>query len=128
MKHFDLFGIFSGIIGTFFAVILVESTQLRIIFSMGILVILLIIKIVFMSIDNKKLSEDYLELKERHQELSRQYSYKKKKLDHTEFYWNCLNNVFLNTLQTSKEKRFEQAYQLYLKYNLIKDNCEEDKK
>ncbi len=126
MKHFDLFSIFTGILGTFFAVILIDSTQLRIIISMGILVILLIIKIILMSIDNKKLNEKYLELTKKHQELSRQYSYKKKKLDNTEFFWNCLNNAFLNALQTSEEERFEQAYKLYLNYNSIKNYYEEE--
>lgn len=126
MKHFDLFGIFTGIIGTFFTVILIDSTLLRIILSIGILILLLLIKIILMTAENKKLSENYLELEKRHQELSRQYSYKKRKLDYTEFYWNCLGNVFLNTLQASKKERFEQAYDLYLKFNSIKNNYEEE--
>lgn len=124
MKHFDIFGIFSGIIGTFFAVIFVENIYLRIIITLSVLLVLLIIKIVLLSKENKQLRSELSELQIRHKELSRQYSYKKNKLDYTEAYWSSLNIVFLNALQRSKENRFEQAYKLYLIYNHLKNHYE----
>lgn len=76
----------------------------------------------------KKKENELSELRDRHATLSKLYSVKRKKLDAFENLWSSLNTVFVNTLQGSKEKRFEQAYNLYLQYTQIKDNYEEDNK
>lgn len=111
-----------------------NNIRKAILWSTPIIIGSLLVIIVSLLFQNNQLSKDLKakedelsDLKKRHEELSKLFSAKRKKLDNFETLWGSLNTVFINALQGSKEKRFEQAYQLYLQYTSIKDNYEEDK-
>ena len=96
--------------------------------ALCVMVISLIVQNHQMSKALKEKENELTELKNRHETLSKLYSAKRKKLDLFEWLWSSLNIVFQNALQSSKQKRFEEAYNLYLQYNQIKEEREEDNK
>lgn len=96
--------------------------------ALCVMVISLIVQNHQMSKALKEKENELTELKNRHETLSKLYSAKRKKLDLFEWLWSNLNKVFINTLQSSKQKRFEEAYNMYLHYNQLKEEYEEDKK
>jgi len=116
LKTVDIIGIFSGILGIVFCVITIDDLKLKIIISLLILIIILIIKIITSYLEIKKKNAELKDLKIKHSALSKQYKSKNSKLYLYEYCWIALDAVFKNTLQSSEEKRFKTAHELYLSY------------
>lgn len=61
----------------------------------------------------QKVQHELKDVKHKHKELSKQFNMKKYKLTLYENNWILLDSVFLNAIQSSDEKRFNNAYEVY---------------
>ena len=110
------FNYVATIIGLILAIFIIDDMKTKIIICLLILVIAFFIKIMIMSIQEKKLQEKLKNSEDNRNALITQYSEKKSKIDIYEECWSNMNFIFLIMLSKSKEEQFQQAYELYLFY------------
>ncbi len=110
------FNYVATIIGLILAIFIIDDMKTKIIICLLILVIAFFIKIMIMSIQEKKLQEKLKNSEDNRNALITQYSEKKSKIDIYEECWSNMNFIFLIMLSKSKEEQIQQAYELYLFY------------
>lgn len=110
------FNYVATIIGLILAIFIIDDMKTKIIICLLILVIAFFIKIMIMSIQEKKLQEKLKNSEDNRNALITQYSEKKSKVDIYEECWSNMNFIFLIMLSKSKEEQIRQAYELYLFY------------
>lgn len=110
------FNYVATIIGLILAIFIIDDMKTKIIICLLILVIAFFIKIMIMSIQEKKLQEKLKNSEDNRNALITQYSEKKSKVDIYEECWSNMNFIFLIMLSKSKEEQIRQAYELYLSY------------
>lgn len=110
-----------------------KSIKTAIFFTMPIIIISLVVVIVMLSLQIKTLKlkkreveAELEEAKAKNTALADQFTKKRKKLDKFEIHWGYLNTVFLNTIQSSKKERFEEAFRLYRTYSDFLNSSEEE--
>ena len=110
------FNYVATIIGLILAIFIIDDMKTKIIICLLILVIAFFIKIMIMSIQEKKLQEKLKNSEDNRNALITQYSEKKSKVDIYEECWSNMNFIFLIMLSKSKEEQIRQSYELYLFY------------
>lgn len=110
------FNYVATIIGLILAIFIIDDMKTKIIICLLILVIAFFIKIMIMSIQEKKLQEKLKNSEDNRNALITQYSEKKSKVDIYEECWSNMNFIFLIMLSRSKEEQIRKAYELYLSY------------